>query len=92
VKVEAELPGMEQKDVDISLADGVLTIKGEKKGENSGSFYSERWQGRFERSLRLGDVDPEKATATFKNGVLTVTVAKPPEAQSQVKRIPISGT
>jgi HSP20 family protein len=91
VKVVAELPGLEQKDVEVSLHDGVLTLKGEKKQESNGTLYSERWHGQFQRSLQAGpDVDPDKVSAAFKNGVLTVTLAKRPEAQSQVKRIPIS--
>lgn len=91
VKVVAELPGMEQKDVEVSLHDGVLTLKGEKQVENESALYSECWHGQFQRSLQLGpDVDPDKVNASFKNGVLTVTLAKRPEAQSQVKRIPIS--
>jgi HSP20 family protein len=91
VKVVAELPGMEQKDVEVSLHDGVLTLKGEKKSESNDALYSERWHGQFQRSLQLGpDVDPDKVSASFKNGVLTVTLAKRPEAESQVKRIPIS--
>jgi HSP20 family protein len=91
VKVIAELPDMEQKDVEVSLHEGVLTLKGEKKSENKGAVYSERWHGQFQRSLQLGpEVDPDKVNASFKNGVLTVTLAKRPEAQSQVKRIPIS--
>jgi HSP20 family protein len=91
VKVIAELPGLEQKDVDVSLHDGVLTLKGEKKSETDGALYSERRFGEFQRSLQIGpDVDPERVNATFKNGVLTVTLAKRPEAQSRVKRIPIS--
>jgi HSP20 family protein len=91
VKVVAELPGVEQKDVEVSLHDGVLTLKGEKKSESNGAVYSERWHGQFQRSLQVGpDVDPEQVSATFRNGVLTVTLAKRPEAQSQVKRIPIT--
>jgi len=90
-KVVAELPGLEQKDVEVSLHDGVLTLKGEKKAETSGALYSERWHGQFQRSLQLGaEVDPDKVNAAFKNGVLTITLAKRPEAQSQVKRISIS--
>ena len=90
VKVVAELPGMEQNDIKLSLQDGVLTLTGEKKSESEGALYSERWHGQFQRSLQLGsDVDPEQVNAAFKNGVLTVTLAKRPEAQSQVKRIPI---
>ncbi len=91
VKVVAELPGLEQDDVKLSLQDGVLTLTGEKKSENEGALYSERWHGQFQRSLQLGpEVDPDKVNASFKNGVLTVTLAKRPEAQSQVKRIPIN--
>lgn len=91
VRVVAELPGLEEKDIDVTLHDGMLTLKGEKKSESQGSVYSERWHGRFERSLRLGpDVDPDKVNAAFNNGVLTIIVAKRPEAQRQVKRIPIT--
>jgi HSP20 family protein len=91
VTVVAELPGLDQKDVDLSLADGVLTLKGKKERESNGALYSERWHGEFQRSLSVGaDVDPDKVTAAFKNGVLTVTLGKRPEAQSQVKRIAIS--
>ncbi|GAB0113406.1 Hsp20/alpha crystallin family protein [Acidisoma sp. C75] len=89
--VTAEVPGLEEKDLDLSLKDGVLTLKGEKKSETSGPSYSERWQGQFRRSLALGpDVDPEKVAASFKNGVLTVTLPKRPEAQSGLKKIAIS--
>lgn len=91
MKVVADLPGLEEKDIDISLSNGVLTLKGEKKSETNGPTYSERWQGRFQRSVQLGaDVDPEKVSAGFKNGVLTITLPKRPEAQSQVRRIPVS--
>ena len=91
VRVMAELPGLEQKDIEVTLHDGMLTLKGEKQSESTGAVYSERWHGRFERSLQLGpDVDPDKVNAEFKNGVLTITVAKRPEAQRQVKRIPIT--
>ena len=91
VKIVAELPGLDEKDIELTLHNGMLTLKGEKKSETQGAVYSERWHGRFERSLQLGpDVDPEKVNAGFKNGVLTVTVPKPPEAQRQVKRIPIN--
>jgi HSP20 family protein len=92
VRIVAELPGLDAKDVEVTLQDGVLTLKGEKKAENQSAFYSERWQGRFQRSMQLGpDVDPDKVNAGFKNGVLTITAAKRPEAQRQTKRIPITG-
>jgi HSP20 family protein len=92
VRVVAEMPGLEQKDVEVTLHDGgVLTLRGEKKSESEGALYSERWHGRFQRSIQLGpDADPEKVSATFKNGVLTVTLGKRPEAQSRVKRIPVN--
>ena len=91
VKLVAELPGMEQKDVDLTFHDGMLTLKGEKKAETNGAAYSERWHGAFERTVQLGpDVDPDKINAEFKNGVLTVTLGKRPEAQRQVKRIAIN--
>lgn len=91
--VSAELPGLDEKDIEITLRDGVLTLKGEKKTETNGGDngrYSERWYGRFERAFALGsEVDPDKVNAAFKNGVLTVTIAKRPDAQSRVKRIPV---
>ena len=91
VTVRAELPGMDEKDVEVSLHDGVLTLKGEKKSETNGAVYTERWHGQFQRSLQVGpDIDPEQVSASFKNGVLTVILAKRPEAQRPVKRIPIS--
>jgi HSP20 family protein len=69
----------------------VLTLKGDKKIENNGSVYSERWHGQFERSLQLGpDVDPDTVKADFKKGVLTITFEKRPEAQRQVRRIAIN--
>jgi len=91
VKLVAELPGTEEKDVELTLNEGMLTLKGEKKAETNGAVYSERWHGQFERAVQLGpDVDPDKINAEFKNGVLTVTVGKRPEAQRQVKRIAIN--
>ena len=90
VKIVAELPGMDQKDIDISVTDGLLTIKGEKQSETNGTLYTERWHGQFQRSLPLGpDVDPDQVNAEMKNGMLTVTAKKRPEAQRQVKRIPV---
>jgi HSP20 family protein len=89
VKLLAELPGVEQNDIELTLNEGMLTLKGEKKSQSGGAVYSERWQ--FERTVQLGpDVDPEKIKAEFKNGVLTVTIGKRPEAQRQVKRIAIN--
>lgn len=90
VKVVAELPGLEQRDVELTLENGVLTLKGQRAIEKNGTVYSERWEGAFERDIAVGrDVDPDKVSATFKNGVLTILLPKKPEAQRQVKRISI---
>jgi HSP20 family protein len=93
VKVVAELPGLEQKDVEVELADGVLTISGEKKSETEDKerLFSERYYGRFERRIPVYDVDQDKFAASFKNGVLTVSLPKLPTAQQKVKRIAING-
>ena len=90
-KVCAELPGLEESDVEVTFADGVVTLKGEKRLDEDAPLYRERWAGAFERQIVLGDdVDPDNVKATFKNGVLTVILAKKPEARRQVKRIPIN--
>jgi HSP20 family protein len=91
IKVIAELPGLDEKDIEITLRDGVLTLKGDKKQESNGATYSERWHGQFARAIQLGpDVDSDKVKASFDKGVLTIRLEKRPEAQSQVKRIAIS--
>jgi HSP20 family protein len=91
--VIAELPGLEQNDVEVELADGELRISGEKKSETEDKerLFSERYYGRFERRIPVDDVDPDKVAASFKNGVLTVTLPKLPTAQQKVKRIAING-
>jgi HSP20 family protein len=93
LKVTAELPGLDEKDVQVELANGVLTIKGEKATdiEDKDRFFSERFYGRFERRIPVDDVDVDKVAASFKNGVLTVTLPKLAEAQQRVKRIAING-
>ena len=91
--VTAELPGMEEKDVELLLQDGMLTLKGEKRSETEDKDrqFSERYYGRFERHIPLGaEVQADKAEARFKNGVLTVTLPKNPEAQPKAKRIAIN--
>ncbi|MEW6079408.1 MAG: Hsp20/alpha crystallin family protein [Thermodesulfobacteriota bacterium] len=79
--VKAELPGINKKDIDISLTDGVLTVKGEKKlekkEEKENYHYMETRYGTFTRSLKLPeDASAEKVDATYADGVLTVTVPK----------------
>ena len=90
IKVIADLPGLTEKDVDVTLRDGVLMLKGDKRTEQNDSHYREIWEGHFERSIDVGDVDPEKVRAEFKNGQLIITMEKRPEAQSRIKRIPIN--
>jgi len=93
LRISAELPGMDEKDVEVLMGDGVLTIRGEKKSEveDKASAFSERFYGRFERRIPLGqEVEEDKIEASFKNGVLTVTVPKPAQAASHVKRIAIN--
>ena len=93
MKVTAELPGLEEKDVEVALANGVLAIKGEKKTETEDKdrLFSERYYGRFERRIPVDEVEPDKVSASFHNGVLTVTLPKSPQAQREVKRIAING-
>ena len=94
VRVRAELPGVEEKDIDVSLDEDVLTIRGEKREERSEDGERRRFvetsYGSFERSLRL-PFTPEDADikANFKDGVLTITVKKPPELNRPSRRIPI---
>lgn len=91
LEVVAEIPGLDKDDVEVTLRDGVLTLRGEKKLERESRLYSERWEGAFQREIPVGsDVDPDKVKASFKNGVLTVEMTRKPEAQRRVKRIPIS--
>jgi HSP20 family protein len=94
LKIEADLPGVDQKDVDVMISDNILTIKGEKKTETEEKkkdfHLVERSYGSFSRSLALPfAVDPNQAKATFKNGVLSISLPKPPEVQAKAKKIAI---
>lgn len=93
--VTAELPGLEEKDADVTLANGVLAIRGEKTSETKDEerHFSEHSYGRFERRIPIGwEVDPDAVKASFRNGVLTVTIPKPEEARIEAKRIPINAS
>jgi len=83
VKVTAEVPGLDEKDIEVELANDTLVIKGEKRTETEDKdrLFSERYYGRFERRIPVEEVDEDKASAAFKNGVLTVTM---PSRQQQV--------
>lgn len=92
IKVTAEVPGMEEKEIEVLFDQGVLTLRGEKRSETKDQEkqFSERFYGRFERRIPLGyEVEDDKIDARFKNGVLTVVLPKSAKAQSQIKRIAI---
>jgi HSP20 family protein len=93
LKIEAELPGMDEKDIEVLLKDGVLTIRGEKRSETEDKSrrLSERFYGAFERHIALPvDVQEDHVNASFKKGVLAVTLQKAEGSAQSVKRIPIS--
>jgi HSP20 family protein len=95
LRVTAELPGVTEQDIDVSLDDDVLTIRGEKKFERKDEkeiyHFVECSYGTFQRSLRLPfPVDPEQVQASFENGVLTVMVPKT-SRQERSRRIQVQG-
>jgi HSP20 family protein len=96
--ITAELPGLEEKDVEVKLSGDQLTIKGEKRSETEdekdekGRYYHriERTYGAFQRSLTLPfEAEASKVVATFKNGVLTVTLPKPADVQKASRTIEV---
>jgi HSP20 family protein len=94
IMIEAELPGVDEKDVSVTLSDGLLTIKGEKKQEREEKgethYLCERSFGTFERRLRLPEtIDESKLEARFDKGVLRITAAKKPEAVKAERKIEI---
>jgi HSP20 family protein len=96
-ELTADLPGLNEKNIEVKIANGGLTIMGEKKDEKEekGKDYhlSERHFGSFQRHFRLPEtVDVEKIEATFKNGVLHVTLPKKPEAQKSEKKIEVKSS
>lgn len=92
--IKVDLPGMDEKDVEITVSDGLLTIKGEKKREEEQKdkdFYrKERSFGSFRRTLTIpADVNEAKIEASFKKGVLSIDLPKSEEAKKKVKRIAV---
>jgi HSP20 family protein len=92
--VKAELPGLEAKDVELSLTDDILTIRGEKKAEKEEKdehhYFVERYAGTFERRVKLPTlVKTDKIDATFDKGVLTVTLPKSDEAKKKEIKIKV---
>jgi len=93
-EVTAELPGMDEKNIEIKVANGVLTMKGEKQEQKEekkkDSYLQERYYGSFERSFAIPEtVDADKIEATFKNGVLTVMLPKKAESQKPAKTVEV---
>jgi HSP20 family protein len=92
ITVKAEIPGMEAKDIEISMVGDTLTLKGEKKAEREEKEENyhmvERSYGSFSRAMKLpADVDPDKVEATYKNGVLTVVLPKKEEVKPKAIEI-----
>lgn len=93
IRISVELPGLEDKDVEVLKGDGVLIVRGERKSEieDKERAFSERYYGRFERRIPLvWEVEEDKIDASFKNGVLVLTLPKSAESRPEVKRIPIN--
>lgn len=94
IRVRADLPGLSEDEVEVTLEDDMLRIRAEKKEETEreGETWrvAERSRGSFERAIRVPPgIDPEKVAASMEKGVLTVTLPKPPGAQASGKRIPV---
>lgn len=94
LRISVELPGIDDKDLDISITDDALTISGEKreeKEENTHGYYRmERSYGAFHRRIPIPcQIDKDKAGATFKKGVLSIVLPKAAEAKQQAKKIDI---
>ena len=94
IDIDAELPGLRDKDIDLTVSGDLLTIRGEKKSEHEEkkkSYYvSERSYGSFARSIRLPfDADPSKISAKFDKGILHIAVPKPPEMATKTTKIPV---
>lgn len=94
LEVSCELPGVEEKDVDVTLADNILTIKGEKRSEREekqeGRVFSERAYGSFQRSFSLPfEVDPARVTAKFDKGVLKIELPRSPEQEKKTRKIEV---
>lgn len=94
IKVEAEFPGLDEKDLEISISENILTVKGEKRQENERKdrhyFFTERSYGSFCRQFTLpASVDEDKIEAAFHKGVLTILLPKRAEVVEQRKRIAV---
>ena len=96
IVVKAEMPGLSKDDIDVNITDHLLVLKGEKKKEEEASerdyYRSERVYGSFVRSIPLpAETDPQKAKATFKNGVLEIRLPKSDEAKKREIKVKVEG-
>jgi HSP20 family protein len=94
IEIEAELPGVDEKDIDVELTDDVLTIKGEKRVErdeaHKDAYYQERTFGKFARSITLPfEPDPKAVKTLFTRGVLKLTLPKSADVKEHTVRIPV---
>jgi HSP20 family protein len=92
--VTAEVPGLDEKNIELSLRDNILTISGEKREERSdkqrGAAYAERFYGQFKRTIPFDvELDADKVDAKFKNGVLAVTLPKSQKSEAKARRIEV---
>ncbi len=91
LEIDAELPGVEEDDIDVQLHDNLLTIRAEKRFEEEKGERATRSYASFSRSIALPfDVDGDRVEATFKNGVLKLTLPKPPELEAKTKKIEVT--
>lgn len=89
--VTAEVPGLTDRDVDLFIDDGILTIRGEKKAQQEEKGYSERFFGQFERQIPLpASIDEQHCRADFHDGLLSIHLPKSREAEDAKKKIPIN--
>ena len=94
IEVKAELPGIDEKDINLSVEDGILTLSGERKTEvteqDKNYYLHETSSGSFSRSVRLPkNIDESKISATFQKGILTVIIPKTEVKEDTTKKIPI---
>jgi HSP20 family protein len=94
IVVKAELPGVEPKDLEVTISGDILTIKGEKEKEEEKKdekyHYTERYRGSFERSFRIpAEIQEDKIEASFDKGILTVTLAKTAEAKTKEIKVEV---
>ncbi|MBN2030540.1 Hsp20/alpha crystallin family protein [bacterium] len=94
IKITAELPGLDNKDIDITLSNNILILRGEKQKEKeekgSNTIHVERRYGAFQRDIPLhSEIESDQINAVFKNGILTITLPKKPEKEKKAKQIEV---